>query len=226
MNKTVLVVEDDERIANVVCKYLAHESFHYKVATTGPDALTLFENSRPDLVILDMMLPKMDGATVCEKIRALSDVPIIMVTALAEDVHRLDGFAKGADDYICKPFNPRELMARVKAVLRRTGTGTGTGQQRTLSYGKIVMNLDERTVKIDDKDVVLTQTEFSLLEMFLANPSRAFTREELLEGSHMEYSESYLRSIDFHIKNLRRKINVDANTKFIKAVYGFGYKFY
>jgi Response regulators consisting of a CheY-like receiver domain and a winged-helix DNA-binding domain len=224
MNKTVLVVEDDEGIANVVCKYLAHESFHFKVASTGPDALALFQNSRPDLVILDMMLPKMDGATVCEKIRALSDVPIIMVTALAEDVHRLDGFAKGADDYICKPFNPRELMARVKAVLRRTSANTG--QQRTLSYGRIMMNLDERTVKIDDNDVVLTQTEFSLLEMFLANPSRAFTREELLEGSHMEYSESYLRSIDFHIKNLRRKINVDADSKFIKAVYGFGYKFY
>lgn len=223
MNKTVLVVEDDEGIANVVCKYLARESFHYKVATTGPDALALFESSRPDLVLLDMMLPKMDGGTVCEKIRAISDVPIIMVTALAEDVHRLDGFAKGADDYICKPFNPRELMARIKAVLRRTSASTG--QQRLLSYGNIVMNLDERTVKIDDGDVVLTQTEFSLLEMFLTNPSRAFTREELLEGSHMEYSESYLRSIDFHIKNLRRKINVDDDSKYIKAVYGFGYKF-
>lgn len=221
MSKTVLVVEDDENIANVVCKYLAHELFHYKVAATGPDALALFENSRPDLVILDMMLPKMDGATVCEKIRALSDVPIIMLTALAEDTHRLEGFAKGADDYICKPFNPRELMARVKAVLRRSNTN----QQRCITHGNIVMNLDERSVKIDDDLIVLTQTEFGLLEMFLNNPSRAFSREELLEGSHMEYSESCLRSIDFHIKNLRRKINVDDDSKYIKAVYGFGYKF-
>lgn len=221
MNKTVLVVEDDEGIANVVCKYLARESFHYKVATTGPDALALFESSRPDLVLLDMMLPKMDGGTVCEKIRAISDVPIIMVTALAEDVHRLDGFAKGADDYICKPFNPRELMARVKAVLRRSNTS----QQRFITHNNIVMNLDERSVKIDDESIVLTQTEFGLLEMFLNNPSRAFSREELLEGSHMEYSESCLRSIDFHIKNLRRKINVDDDNKYIKAVYGFGYKF-
>src|SRR5690606_16826043 len=150
----------------------------------------------------------------------ISDVPIIMVTALAEDMHRLEGFAKGADDYICKPFNPREMMARIKAVLRRTAT-----TQRTLAYGKIQMNLDERVVKLDNEVITLTQTEFGLLEMFLVNPSRAFSREELLEGSHMEYSESDLRSIDFHIKNLRRKINPNSETQFIKAVYGFGYKF-
>jgi two-component system response regulator BaeR len=167
-----------------------------------------------------MMLPKMDGATVCEKIRIISDVPIIMVTALAEDMHRLEGFAKGADDYICKPFNPRELMARIKAVLRRAGSSP-----RTLNYGKIHMNLDERVVKLDNDVMTLTQIEFGLLEMFLTNPSRAFSREELLEGSHMEYSESCLRSIDFHIKNLRRKINVNPETQFIKAVYGFGYRF-
>jgi two-component system response regulator BaeR len=220
MNRTILVVEDDERIADMVCKYLAHESFAYKVATTGPEALSLFESCRPDLVILDMMLPKMDGATVCEKIRIISDVPIIMVTALAEDMHRLEGFAKGADDYICKPFNPRELMARIKAVLRRAGSSP-----RTLNYGKIHMNLDERVVKLDNDVMTLTQIEFGLLEMFLTNPSRAFSREELLEGSHMEYSESCLRSIDFHIKNLRRKINVNPETQFIKAVYGFGYRF-
>ena len=220
MNRTVMVVEDDQRIADMVCKYLAHESFAYKVATTGPEALSLFESCRPDLVILDMMLPKMDGATVCEKIRAISDVPIIMVTALAEDMHRLEGFAKGADDYICKPFNPRELMARIKAVLRRTGS-----RQRMLNHGKIQMNLDERVVKLDNEVITLTQIEFGLLEMFLANPSRAFSREELLEGSHMEYSESCLRSIDFHIKNLRRKINTRPENQYIKAVYGFGYRF-
>lgn len=220
MNKTVLVVEDDERIADIVCKYLAHEAFSHKVATTGPEALILFESCRPDLVVLDMMLPKMDGATVCEKIRAISDVPIIMVTALAEDMHRLEGFAKGADDYICKPFNPRELMARIKAVLRRSGSNT-----RTLAHGNIQMHLDERVVKLDNEIITLTQIEFGLLEMFLANPSRAFSREELLEGSHMEYSESCLRSIDFHIKNLRRKINIHPENQYIKAVYGFGYRF-
>lgn len=220
MNKTILVVEDDERIADLVCKYLAHESFQYKVAINGAEALALFDTCRPDLVILDMMLPKMDGAAVCEKIRAISEVPIIMVTALAEDMHRLEGFAKGADDYICKPFNPRELMARIKAVLRRASSSP-----RMLTYGAIQMNLDERLVKLNNEVITLTQIEFGLLEMFLTSPSRAFSREELLEGSHMEYSESCLRSIDFHIKNLRRKINVNPNNQFIKAVYGFGYRF-
>lgn len=220
MSKIILIVEDDARIAGLISKYLEAESFLCELAGSGPEALILFNEVKPDLVILDMMLPMMDGSTVCEKIRALSEVPIIMVTALTEDSHRLEGFSKGADDYICKPFNPRELLARVKAVLRRSGK-----EPIGLSHGSIYINREERIVRVGKEIIPLTQTEYALLATFLANPSRVFSREELLEGSHMEYSESSLRSIDFHIKNLRRKINVTPDTSYIKAVYGIGYKF-
>ncbi|MBC6904069.1 DNA-binding response regulator [Saccharophagus sp. K07] len=220
MSKTILVVEDDERIASLICKYLQMESYAYHVARTGLDAITLFEKTKPNLVILDLMLPSIDGAAVCQKIRAISDVPVIMVSALSEESHRLEGFSIGADDYICKPFNPRELMARIKAVLRRASPS----EPRLLSYGTIHMDLDERTVKVSGQPITLTQVEFRLLEVLLSNPSRVYSREELLEGCHIEYSESSVRSIDFHIKNLRRKLHPLTEDKLIKTVYGFGYK--
>src|SRR5690606_5438536 len=196
------------------------ESYIYHVAYTGLDAITLFEKTKPHLVILDMMLPSIDGASVCQKIRTISNVPIIIVSALSKESHRLNGFSIGADDYICKPFNPRELMARIKAVLRRASPG----EPRLLSHGVIHMDLDERTIKINGQFITLTQVEFRLLEVLLSNPSRAYSREELLEGCHIEYSESSLRSIDFHIKNLRRKLHPLTEEKFIKTVYGVGYK--
>lgn len=222
MNATVLVAEDDARIADLVCRYLAMEKFSYQVASNGIEAIALFEKYKPDLVVLDILLPKVDGATVCEKIRAISDVPVIMVTALGKDEDKLQGFSKGADDYVCKPFNPRELMARIKAILRRSGAEARV--ENSLSLGALHMNLDERTLKVDGNPVVLTQIEFGLLEILLAQPNRVFSREELLDRSHGNYTEAHLRSIDFHIKNLRRKINISDKCRFIKAVYGIGYR--
>ncbi|MEY4589848.1 MAG: hypothetical protein RL497_1924 [Pseudomonadota bacterium] len=222
INKTILVADDDERIVDLICRYLELENFNYHKAYSGTEAMVLFEQYHPDLVVLDIMLPKLNGTTVCEKIRALSATPIIMVTACGADEERLHGFAKGADDYLCKPFNPRELMARIKAILRRANSAAA--QIHCIMRGVICLNLDERIVTVDSEVVELTAIEFNLLSLFMSYPSKVFSREELLDGSHAEYTESYSRSVDFHIKNLRRKINLTNDSKYIKAVYGVGYK--
>lgn len=222
MSKTILVAEDDVRIADLICKYLDMEQFTHHKAHSGLEAIALFEKCKPDLVVLDIMLPQVDGATVCERIRAMSDVPIIMVTALGDDEDRLQGFAKGADDYVCKPFNPRELMARIKAILRRLNSGAD--ETNCITCGAIYLNPDERVVKVNGETIDLTQIEFNILSILMSHPNRVLSREELLDGSHDKYSESYIRSVDFHIKNLRRKINLTEDLKYIKAVYGVGYK--
>jgi len=222
MNKTILVAEDDARIADLICKYLAMEKFNYHKAHSGLEAIALFEKYKPDLVVLDIMLPQVDGATVCERIRAMSVVPIIMVTALGNDEDRLQGFAKGADDYVCKPFNPRELMARIKAILRRLNPDAS--EINSIICGAICLSPQERNVKVDGETIDLTQIEFNILSILMSHPNRVLSREELLDGSHDKYSESYTRSVDFHIKNLRRKINFRDDLKYIKAVYGVGYK--
>lgn len=223
MNKTVLLVEDDAKIADLICRYLDKEQFSYHHVDSGALAVSRFGQIKPDLVILDVMLPQMDGMTICEKIRALSDVPIIMVTALGDDGHRLDGFARGADDYLCKPFNPRELIARIKAIFRRCDLQSR--QPNALSYRGIRMDLDERSVTVKDISIELTQIEFNLLRLFLDNPSRVLSREALRNSSHEGFSESYARSVDFHIKNLRRKLNAAGESGFIRTIYGVGYRF-
>lgn len=222
MNKTILLVEDDAQIANLICRYLDTENFSYHLANSGSLALSLFAQVKPDLVILDILLPHMDGKAVCEEIRATSNVPIIMVTALADDKHLLEGFAKGADDYLSKPFNPRELMARIRAIFRRHNPD----EQKTniITYGVLQVDLDERKVKVEGMHVELTQTEFNLLSLLISNPHRVLSREALRNGSHDSFTESYARSVDFHIKNLRRKINTADHMRFIKTIYGVGYK--
>lgn len=222
MSHTILVAEDDARIADLICRYLQMEEFLYHRADSGEHAMSLFEQINPDLVILDIMLPQMDGMTVCEKIREKSDVPIIMVTALGDEDDRLNGFAQGADDYVCKPFNPRELIARIKAIFRRYNPDAP--KPNFISYDVIHMDLEERIVKIDDVRVDLTQIEFNLLRLFLTNPRRVLSREMLRNGSHDSFAESYSRSVDFHIKNLRRKINTKDDLNFIRTIYGVGYK--
>lgn len=221
MNNSILIAEDDTRIAGLVNRYLSEENFTLLNAEDGQSALTLFSRHNPDLVILDLLLPKVDGTTVCEKIRTTSEVPIIMLTALNKERDLLSGFAKGADDYIAKPFNPRELVARVHALLRRT-------QQKNsgdcLAYENISLNKDERKVNCNGTALELTQMEFNLLKLLIANPKKAFTREELLCASHTSFTESNARSIDFHVKNLRRKINGGSGTNYIKTIYGVGFK--
>lgn len=221
--RSILLVEDDARVAGLIRRYLEAEQYHIRWTANGGDALRLVLEIKPCLVILDVMLPGVDGLTLCDTIRSRMDVPIIMVTAMSEDVHRLEGFARGADDYLCKPFNPRELVARVKAVLRRFEGSRAASSQ--LAYDRIVLDLDERVLRVSDTEVDLTHTEFNMLRMFLLNPSRVLSREELLNGIHQQYSESVARSVDFHIKNLRRKLSSAGASDYIKSAYGVGFKF-
>ena len=222
MNNTILVAEDDTKIAEIICKYLSLEHFNVHQARTGVEALELFNATKPDLIILDVMLPELTGTQVCDTIRTQSNVPIIMISALAEDNHLLDGFAHGTDDYLCKPFNPRESIARIKAMLRRINSGPT--ESLNIIHGPICVHLDEQLVTVAGEPVLLTQIEFNMLHLLISSPNKVFSRENLLDKSHKHYAESDARSVDFHIKNLRRKINIRPEINYIKSVYGAGYK--
>lgn len=223
MTKKILVVEDDNHIADLICRYLQRENFLCERVNCGDIAISVFDQVKPDLVVLDLMLPKMGGNEVCDKIRAISTVPIIMVSALSAEESRLEGFARGADDYLCKPFNPRELVARVKAIFRRCGPDSESGN--AITHGALHVDFDERVVKVNGVDVEFTQTEFNLLGILISDPSRVFSREQLLDGAHESFADCYARSVDFHVKNIRRKVNVTDTMNYIKSVYGVGYKF-
>lgn len=222
MRKTILVAEDEIKISNSICSFFSEEGYCSKQAKDGLEAIALFEEFNPDLIILDIMLPKMDGFLVCERIRATSSTPIIMLTGRVDEADKIMGFDKGVDDYVCKPFSPIELVARVKAILRRSSP---VPVKNILSYGPITLVVNEHRVKVGNTDVQLTQMEFSLLGMLMAHPNQVFSREELLSSSQGNCTESYDRSIDFHIKNLRKKINIIRGFSYIKTVYGVGYKF-
>lgn len=221
MSKTILIIEDEVKIAELIRKYLNLEGFTSFHADSGSKGLQLVQDVSPDLIVLDLMLPDIDGIEVCKRIRSKMDTPIIMLTAKVDEVDRLIGFSEGADDYVCKPFNPSELIARIHAILRRTSSRT---ESNCLTHDAITMNITEHKVTVDGEVVPLTQMEFSLLRCLVANPSQVFSREELLTASHRKYTESYERTIDFHIKNLRKKINHGNQYSFVKTVYGIGYK--
>lgn len=222
MASHILVVEDEKKISDLVCRFLVSEGYTCDQAFTGKEALSAFDSSVPNLVLLDIMLPDMHGIAVCEKIRTFSQVPIVMLTARVDDVDRILGFDKGADDYVCKPFNPEELMARVRAILRRTVNPLG---KKVLSQGEVTVFVDEHRVMVAASSVELTQIEFNLLCVLIESPYQAFTREELLTLGHGKYTETYERTIDFHIKNLRKKLNLNERHSHIKTIYGVGYRF-
>jgi two-component system alkaline phosphatase synthesis response regulator PhoP len=220
----VLVVDDDPGIVKVVRAYLERDGFQVLVAYDGKKAMQVARHEKPDLVVLDLMLPEMDGWDVCRALRKESDVPIIMLTARVEESDKLVGLELGADDYVTKPFSPRELVARVRSVLRRV-QGLPPKPER-ISRGDITVDLARHSVTIADKFVDLTPTEFDLLATLMGDPGRAFTRSQLLEQTQGHAYDGYERTIDVHIKNLRKKIEPDArNPQRIKTVYGVGYKF-
>jgi DNA-binding response OmpR family regulator len=220
----VLVVDDDPGIVKVVRAYLEQAGFEVSVAYDGKKAMQITRNERPDLVILDLMLPEMDGWDVCRALRKESDVPIIMLTARVEESDKLIGLELGADDYVTKPFSPRELVARVRSVLRRVG-GMPSRAER-FSRGEITIDLSRHSVEARGEAVDLTPTEFGLLATLMEDPGRAFTRSQLLQSVQGYAYEGYERTIDVHVKNLRQKIEIDpANPARIKTVYGIGYKF-
>jgi len=220
----VLVVDDDPGIVKVVRAYLEQDGFRVLVAHDGKKAMQIARNERPDLVILDLMLPEMDGWDVCRALRKESDVPVIMLTARVEESDKLVGLELGADDYVTKPFSPRELVARVRSVLRRV-QGMPPEPER-ISRAHITVDTTRHAVTVGDESIDLTPTEFDLLATLMGDPGRAYTRSQLLEQTQGYAYDGYERTIDVHIKNLRQKIEADpGNPRHIKTVYGVGYKF-
>jgi len=224
MAKTIMVVDDEKRLVSVVEAYLSQEGFRIVTASNGREALILARQEKPDLIILDIMMPEMDGYEFMRLHRKESETPIILLTAKVADDEKVIGLELGADDYITKPFRPRELVARVRAVLRRTGQVEP--KAKILRVADITLDRDSHTVKVGDRFVDLTPSEFDLLATLMSAPGRAFSRLDLLDRLQGVAYEGYERTIDVHIKNLRSKIKVDSQTpSYIETVYGVGYRF-
>ena len=221
--ESVLIVEDERKIAEIVQVYLEREGYLVRSASTGEEALKCLKE-RFDLIILDLMLPDMQGEDICRTIRENSDTPIIMLTAKSGEEDRIRGLGIGADDYVIKPFSPRELVARVKALLRRTGKT----KKKVFSFnrGGLIINVNDYEVTLEGSPVVLTPTEFRILLAFAENSGRIFSRDQLATIAQGFDFEGYDRTIDAHVKNLRHKIEKDSKApEFIKTIYGIGYKF-
>ena len=226
--QSVLIVEDDPAVARLVRLYLVQTGYEVLSAEDGAEGLRLALEHRPSLVVLDLNLPGMDGIEVCKNLRSNSDVSIIMVTARVEEEDRLRGLNIGADDYVTKPFSPRELVARVNAVLRRSKpvAQEPPARQGHLAVGDITMDLDARTVNVGQESVKLTPTEYSLLEYFMASEGRTVTRDQLINGALGYDFDGFDRTIDTHVSNLRRKLKSPRRVdQYIKTVYGIGYRF-
>lgn len=222
--KTILVIDDEPKILQIARDYLENAGYRVIGAGDGPGALQTAQADQPDLVVLDLGLPGMDGLDVCRQLRRESDVPIIMLTARGEESDKLVGLELGADDYIVKPFSPKELVARVRAVLRRFERSQQPGD--IIRAGLVELDLPRMRVTVDGQTVELTGTEFELLAALAAQPGRIFSRAQLLDAVHGVAIESYERAIDAHIKNIRRKIEPDPRQpRYIRTVYGVGYKF-
>ena len=222
--KRVLIVDDEEMIVRTVKAYLDREGFKTYTAADGEEALRSFEEKGPDLIVLDLMLPKLSGLEVTRRIRATSRVPSIMLTAKAAEADRVVGLELGADDYVVKPFSPRELVARIRAVLRRLD-GAGAEEEKII-VGSLHIDIKTREVGVDGRPVELTPTEFDLLAYLARHPGQVFTRLQLLREVQGYTYDAFARTIDTHVKNLRRKIEPDPKQpRFIQTVHGVGYRF-
>jgi DNA-binding response OmpR family regulator len=224
MSQSILVVDDEAKIARLVRDYLEQAGYRVILAYDGREALAAFRHERPRLVVLDLMLPGVDGLDVARAIRKESDTPIIMLTARVEEADKLVGLELGADDYVTKPFSPRELVARVRAVLRRS-EGHERAAPATI-IGDLEINPEHRTVTVAGQPVELTATEFDLLTVLARHPGRVFSRMELLERVQGYAYQGYERTVDVHIKNIRQKIEENPREPhYILTIYGLGYKF-
>jgi DNA-binding response OmpR family regulator len=224
MAQTILVVDDEARIVKLVRDYLERAGFDVLAAHDGEMALTLARLEQPDLIVLDLMLPGVDGLDVCRRLRQESGVPIIMLTARVEEADRVVGLELGADDYVTKPFSPRELVARVRATLRRANGQVGPSS--ILRAGDVELDTASLTATVAGEPVDLTPTEFQVLATLVRQPGRIFSREQLLEAVHGVIFDGYDRSVDSHVKNIRRKIEPDPRQpRYIQTVYGVGYRF-
>ena len=220
MNYMILIVEDDARIAKWVKIFFEEAGFAAEVAYDGETGLTLARTLAPDLIVLDLMLPRLDGMDLCRILRRESDVPIIMLTAREAHTDRINGLESGADDYVVKPFNPEEVVARAKAVLRRANDEI----QQLLSCGNITIDETTQRVTVDERPINLSHAQFLLLAIFMRHPNQALTRDQLIAGAFNNDFDGFDRAIDNHILRLRKRIAVDGHQP-IQTVYGVGYKF-
>lgn len=224
MAKTIMVVDDEKRLVSLVESYLTQEGYRVVTAYNGREALTIAQKEKPDLVVLDVMMPEMDGYEFMRRHRAEHNTPIILLTARVDDEEKVIGLEVGADDYMTKPFRPRELVARVRAILRRAGEKEPSAKM--LKVADVVLDRETRMVRVGDKFVDLTPSEFDILTALMSSPGRVYSRLDLLDIIQGVRYEGYERTIDTHIKNLRGKIEKNPRSpKYIETVYGVGYRF-
>ncbi|MDQ2953034.1 MAG: response regulator transcription factor [Chloroflexota bacterium] len=222
--KTILVVDDEPKIVQLAREYLEHAGFRVASASDGREALASFRAAAPDLIVLDLGLPLVDGLDVARGIRKTSNVPIVMLTGRGDESDRVSGLELGADDYVTKPFSPKELVARVRAVLRRSEVAASPVD--IIHVGEVTLDLPRMSVRVKDRAVDLTPTEFQLLTALARAPGRVFTRAQLLDAVHGVAFESYERAIDAHVKNIRRKLEADPREpRYLLTVHGVGYRF-
>jgi two-component system, OmpR family, alkaline phosphatase synthesis response regulator PhoP len=221
--KKILVVDDEPQIVRVLTAYLENSGYQVLTAQDGPGALEAFQRQKPDFIILDLNLPGMDGLDVCKAIRRESEVPILMLTARVEEVDKLVGLELGADDYVIKPFSPREIVARVRTILRRAAPATLAAN--TIEVGELIVDPEQHTVRLGARGIELTPTEFDILVVLARQPRRVFTRLQIMEQAQGYAFEGYERTIDAHIKNIRLKLELNPKKPvYIQTVFGVGYK--
>ncbi len=224
MNQKIMVVDDEPQIVKVLKAYLEKDGYAVITASDGLQALKAFDHEKPDFVVLDLNLPSMDGLEICKEIRRGSDVPILMLTARVEEADKLIGLDLGADDYVIKPFSPREVVARVRTILRRANPSAKAGE--IIQVAKLTIDVDLHKVTLAEKLIELTPTEFEILLTLARNPKRVFSRLQIMEQAQGDAFEGYERTIDAHIKNLRNKLEPNPKKPvFIQTVFGLGYKF-
>ena len=223
--KTILVVDDEPKIVQLARDYLEHAGFTVTSASDGKEALVSFRRAAPDLIVLDLGLPMLDGLDVARSIRKTSNVPIVMLTGRGDEADRVAGLELGADDYVTKPFSPKELVARVRAVLRRAEVAASPTD--VIRAGEVILDVPRMSVRVRDRAIdELTPTEFQLLVTMARSPGRVFTRAQLLDAVHGVAFESYERAIDAHVKNIRRKLEPDPREpRYLLTVHGVGYRF-
>ena len=224
-NAKILIADDDRNICELLRIYLEKEEYSVTLAENGEEALLKFDEEEPDIILLDVMMPKLDGWQVCREIRKKSDCPIIMITAKGETFDKVLGLELGADDYVVKPFEPKEIVARVKAVLRRTGKANSENGKKEVSYDKLTVNMTKYELKVDGKVVETPPKELELLFHLASNPNRVYTRDQLLDEvwGFEYYGDS--RTVDVHVKRLREKLEGVSEKWSVKTVWGVGYKF-
>jgi len=217
----ILIVEDEPAIAEVLCAYCTNAGFTVKHLDSGRSVLDYIKENNVDLVLLDLMLPDVDGITLCKSTRLFSEVPIIMITAKNEEIDRLIGLEIGADDYICKPFSPREVIARIKVILKRAGNLTS----KLIRQSGFELDTEKYSATLNNQDLGLTPIEFKLLERFLKSINKVFSRQEIMDSVYSGFDDASDRNIDTHVKNIRKKINkIAPSLNPIISVYGIGYK--